>query len=409
MAFTLQITDGTDTVDFVADTDIGLLAWPLRVASRRAGALTERSPYEVVRETLRIFITGTSAEDAQQNLLKLSKLLENSQRFANGEYGITAVRLRYESNNTGSRVYEALILGNNNEEMVSLPAEYAQSVATQVVDGLTVTFLREGLWVEPTAENASVGSASESTVATATWTGATQAESPLDISFSLSDSDTHYGYMVIADDMDIQQNGTAASITAATSWQTMGSGPNLTMAEGLPIHMFVKIQNNSSLASWKFSFIDAQQNFRAPIINIPAGSTAVQVIALPPITNVGADSTGWIPRAIADIDDVSETLELKAVLMAAGDVKTFFFDGNTINTVGSTSLIQIRSRFLSFPTSIVNQSLGFGFPSSGANLFSAKGSFKVAFIGHSTANAWDLAVSSSWTTFSRYRGAVLPT
>ena len=79
MAYTLQITDGTDTVDFVADDDFGLLGWPLKVANRRVGALTERSPYEVVQENLRIFITGNSPEDAQNNLLTLSKLLENSQ------------------------------------------------------------------------------------------------------------------------------------------------------------------------------------------------------------------------------------------------------------------------------------------------------------------------------------------
>lgn len=406
----IQITNGTNTVEFAVDEDYGLLGWPLSIAPRRRSRLSERSPYELVREQLTVFIGGSTPQVAQQNLLKLIDLLEDSQKFADGDTTVSPVRLVYQPNGITSATYECLVLGNENNPMVVLPREYVNSGVLSVVDGLTVTFLREGLWVDNNDESAVANvDPSETTVQTVTFAGgATNAESPIDFAFNVTDGVHHTGYMVIGDDIDIQHNGTPASIVAATSWQSLGSGVSLTMAQGLPVRLFVKVRNNSSLASWKLAFRDSQQNFRTGIVNVPAGSTGVQVIAFPPKVNLGADSSTWNPVAISDINDVSETLELRSILMAVGDVHTFFFDWDAPNSIGSSVQCILENRILTFPSPAARVG-DYGIASTGANIYSSKASFKLAFIARSSNTTWDFSAVSSSLAATRFRGTLLPT
>lgn len=420
MAIQLQITDGTTTVDFVADSDYGLLGWPLKVASRRRSKLSERSPYNLVQESLSIFIAGSDAQDAQTNLLNLIKLLDQSQAFANNDTSKTAVRLVYQPNAISADSFEAVIMGNNNTPMVQLPRIYQTSAATATIDNISINFLREGLWVESTEETVSGWTAlTPDTVTTVTFSAATDALSPIETSFRVDSGETHKGFYFMAEEASFVFSGDPPlSVTASTTdFQVVnspvGSPPSVSPQQ--PMVAIVKLRNNSSIVSWEVAIAAESLNGPSTIVaSIPAGSTDIQLVIFPPYI-----SFGGIPlqKVIVKADqvDVSETIEVRELVVLVGDANIFYFDGENLYNVLSFTDYTLDPRILTAATPLVSGSGGLGISGGGATSFySDKAAMDFGLIGISfgvSSYDWDLLTPTGdlIQTMKRFKGTLLPT
>ena len=92
---TLQFTDGVTTIDLTnATTDYRLYrgAWAPKVARRRRG-LMGGSPFEPVRESMDIIITGSSETDCLSNLQTLTELFDQANIWREGG-NVSAVEIQ---------------------------------------------------------------------------------------------------------------------------------------------------------------------------------------------------------------------------------------------------------------------------------------------------------------------------
>lgn len=407
-----KITDGTTEVDFVADSDFGLLKWPLRIAPFRRSRLSERSPYDSVQESLTIFITGSSGQDAQANLVTLIGLLDQSQRFANNRADVAPVKLVFQPTSSTGDTYECLILGNNNSPMVSLPDEYVMSGVTQFADQVRITFIREGLWLKTTEETVSVTSLTSEGVRAVTFASTPGAYSPLKMTFTLDASGAHKGYACFADSAYADINASAVNMSAtSTNWQTVsGVSVSPSVSTGKLMRAFVKLKNNSSIVSWQVGVSDGTGQIKTGIEIVPAGATDRQIIAFPPVAFLGGTGIGQV-RVKADQVSGSETISVKDIIVLVGDANVFFFDFTSSYILLDTTTVTIDHRMLTAAAPIVTESGGFGVAGGGAaGMFSNKGSGYIAIIGLTDA-AWTLdmvGTGSAIQTLKRYVGALLP-
>lgn len=411
MATELQITDGTTTVDFVADSDYGLLGWPLKVAPFRRSKLSERTPYAVVQEQVKVFVTGSDAQDAQENLLALIKLLDQSQRVANGDDTVTPVRLVYEPNSDSADTWECMILGNNNAPMVTLPPRYVQSSITQVADNVTLTFLREGLWVKSTSETASsfTSLTSDGLVDISFSGGEPDAYSPLDINVGI-DNRPQKGYVFYADDGYAAIGSSAANVTASTTAAAVsitGTTYGSTSTSAKKATMFVKLRNNSSTATFFLYFVNGFANVATQEVIVPAGSSGIQIVSFPPVST--APTSLYV---YSDITDGSESIDIRDIMILYGDVNAFYFDHTFAHNVLTINQIDIDSRILTAATPATLAAARIPVSGGGTGgFYSNKDSGVLGLLGMAESD-WNIDLTGSFAgsqSISRYVGSLLPT
>lgn len=175
MASTLKFTSGAFTVDFLADAAYRVSRWEPAVATRRAGELGGRGPYNDVVEEMVISISGSAT---LTKLEQLQALLDRAQRWARGEPE-TVVIFHYQPT-ASSQVFQVPVLGapGGDEPMIVLPPGFALGPATQMIDPITLRWLRPGLWLGDTV-SATSSSVVNGAVQTLTGFTAVWAESPV--------------------------------------------------------------------------------------------------------------------------------------------------------------------------------------------------------------------------------------
>jgi len=198
MAHTLQISDGTTTIDFLSSNYKVLLAggWAPRVARRRLSLLGGRSPYEDVIEEMAIQVKGTSESDCLSKLNALVSLLDQAHAWSMGENERSAdVYIEYEPPNTAlAGSVKAPILGPPpGEEFITLPRDF-EFILTDgryrlghESDPVILRFLRYPLWLRATETKAAGTTTGNPVIATtATFTNTMKALVPYDIDVTFS-------------------------------------------------------------------------------------------------------------------------------------------------------------------------------------------------------------------------------
>lgn len=144
MSSILKISDGTTTIDFVADTSgYALTDWSPAVANRRQGMFGGRGAYGDVIETMRVNIHGTSP---LTQLGTLRDLLEQSERWQAGE-NVAPVLLHYQPTSTSTELKATIMGADGDMPMVRLPGDLPQGPLIQYIDGVELRFRRLGMWL----------------------------------------------------------------------------------------------------------------------------------------------------------------------------------------------------------------------------------------------------------------------
>lgn len=176
MASILKISDGTTTVDFIADSAYRVLSWSPAVAQRRQSGLAGRGPYDEVVEEMTIYIGGASA---LSKLATLQKLIEQADQWSRGEH-LNVVYLHYKIT-AGSTEYKAVVFGPPapGEAAIILPGRFDDGPSLSAIEPITLRFKRAGLWLADIGSDfASSSSADNPTTATIGLTGTANADSP---------------------------------------------------------------------------------------------------------------------------------------------------------------------------------------------------------------------------------------
>lgn len=149
MAMYLKITDGTTTIDLLgndATNSFNLLAgaWAPNVARRKQGKLSGQWAEDVV-ESMPLYVqSDTDAATILANLDTLAALLDQAQRWNDGE-SVAAVTIRY-SPNSDTDYLETVILGPSGNG-VELPPTFSDDLYQNAVDGVRLNFKRRGEWL----------------------------------------------------------------------------------------------------------------------------------------------------------------------------------------------------------------------------------------------------------------------
>lgn len=155
----LVLTDGTLTATLTDGTNYALVdsGWQPQVTQRLDDALGGLM-FSDVTEEITINLNASSLATLLSNEQKLTKLLDNAQRFANGDLTITPVTIAITM--SGSTAKTALCLGGNYQR----PATFAFYAPTNEINGAKITIIRTGLWLATADSPASSSATSAGTL-----------------------------------------------------------------------------------------------------------------------------------------------------------------------------------------------------------------------------------------------------
>lgn len=196
MAHTLQISDGTTTIDFLGSSYKTLQAgagWAPKIARRRRSQMGGRSVYEDVVETMAIQVSGTSESNCLANLQTLAELLDQAEAFGLGE-GVTAVYLEYEPPSSGlANSVKAVILGPAGDSFLTMPRDFdfivtgGRYVLGHRDDPILLSFVRRGLWLGATETKTSSASTGNPAILTpSTFTDTASIPWPYDVELDIT-------------------------------------------------------------------------------------------------------------------------------------------------------------------------------------------------------------------------------
>lgn len=183
MAITLQLTDGTTTINLVDTTGINVLRqnWSPQVAARRDDRRAGICPYEDVVETISFSVTGTSTSNLLSKIEALISLLDKVRDWQEDDEA-AGVSIVY-SPNGASNTSTALIV-DLPDGWLNMPSEFEFGVGTAVfLQPVTIQLVRRGLWYQGFAEG-SGGPTTEPAIQSITWTGAENLHSPIKVEIS---------------------------------------------------------------------------------------------------------------------------------------------------------------------------------------------------------------------------------
>lgn len=197
----LRITDDTTTINFYGDDNYKLIyeSWSPQRAQRRASNLGGLTPYTDPVETIPILIRGDSAVQVYEKLEVLSDLLDQAERWAQGDV-VSAVKLVFQPDgSTLTNPLEAVILGPGGNKMLSIPDKFAEVGRNgYVLSPIIIRVLRSGLWLgDSEAKSSSASTSNPEIVTTASFTDTPNILSPMDIQFLVNGATGSSGYEII--------------------------------------------------------------------------------------------------------------------------------------------------------------------------------------------------------------------
>lgn len=209
--FVFQITDGTTTVDFNSGTEYEVKAprgqtWRPTVATRRRSVMGNQLPWNEVEESIPIRINGASIDAIVASELELVNLIDQSQRWQDGE-NVAAVTWKYRTHNSTLSAALTTTITGTYAPVLSYTGEYSDSPTT-LSRNYILRFRWLGVWVGAT-ETASDNTVNSSEVGDVTFTN-------------------NYDYGIVKVDIDTSYSGTNDTswlgfIFATTRVTTVGS------------------------------------------------------------------------------------------------------------------------------------------------------------------------------------------
>ncbi len=165
----LRLVSGSTVIDFDwnnRSNPYGLTTkdgWTPQIAARSSDQIDGRM-YMPVTESIQVTIFGDNASNALSRLNVLARLLDQADRFADGDLTVTAVTIQYMPNG-GKLVYEDIVLGRavgDKTSGVKLSPTFNSSLNGYTID-VTMVIVRGGLWLGET-DTASSSATSAGTV-----------------------------------------------------------------------------------------------------------------------------------------------------------------------------------------------------------------------------------------------------
>lgn len=159
------LTDGTTTVTFASPANGGLWyriedGWAPRVADQRASKFGGRGPYNDVSEEIPISVGGSTAAHLYANISTLKGLIEQSNRWHNGE-NVQAVTFRFSpqgaSISSSASPLQASIWGASLDFPAGWP-NIPQAGTNVWSSNLTMRLTRPGYWLHTTTTASAAGS-----------------------------------------------------------------------------------------------------------------------------------------------------------------------------------------------------------------------------------------------------------
>ena len=118
-------------------------------------------------------------------------MLDQARRWYLGDPSASPVKIRARPDNSVTGVtLESPIYGTPDGAPIELPRSFHDYLKTTEVNAVTLRFVRNGLWYNPTPESVATGSASTSTALSATFSNNLNVVSPVDISWNPTSDST---------------------------------------------------------------------------------------------------------------------------------------------------------------------------------------------------------------------------
>lgn len=324
----LRITDGTTSATFLNSTTpqtyfIEAGEWAPAIAGLRKSDIGGVSPYDDVVEEINCLIRSTTAALCYAALETLALLLDQAERWSNGD-NVTAVKIQFAPGgstvSSDSAPLECVILGRDEGDETNgatLQPEW-DGVAFAFTMPVRVKFKRRGLWLAAAESGVTSSSAANPSVLTATFASSHSMYSPIQLALNGFDGGIGTrasGYFLITRSADHLSIVEAEGLTATALTSVANSGANArggnhlrftptgtgsifsynstaetTIASGFRsglqrFGVFIAARNNSSTANYYVRasayYVDNLANLKSTnFVKIPAGATSPAIYSL---------------------------------------------------------------------------------------------------------------------------------
>lgn len=342
---TLKITDGTTSCNFDGTDGFHLLwgEWGAGVSQLRTDRRGNQSPYEPVQERMALWVEDEVGDTAHQKLNRLIGLLNQAQRWWNGE-GPACVYVEFRIDNTSlANTLRSEILGIP-DNFLDLPGDFPASGDVDHIgdkdNPITLKFIRSGLWIDWSQEQEIVAGAANPSKLTATFSGDPAAASPTNLKLTNIDvlSGLDAGFVIAvraandvyitelegasgdgasqADAAGLARGGSVRRLTnTTTADQTFSISSITTFNTCRKVGVYAAVRNNNSSRSWKVHVVFQNSDGRT------LGRTRVKVVD-GSYTN---PQVVFLGMAICDFQSINQ-LAIVTAADATGGSRTIDFD-----------------------------------------------------------------------------------
>lgn len=308
---TLTISDGTTTANLVDGTNYALVAngWGPSVATLRVSTLGGGGPYADVTEEITVDVLGSTGAVCLANLAKLSRLLDQAERWSRGE-PVAAVLLTCQpQGSTLAAALSCVILGRAGESAVNPPATFNDLLMCYEIPDVKLSLRRRGLWLEAVETPTPSGTTSRTNIATVTFASAATVASPLKAVLTFP-TDTNvaqylllwansanrlmlveaegmagYQYSSVSDAAHLASNGYILRYTPTDLLSTAAGWIAITpLTTCRRVAVWAMVRNNSSAATWtvkaRLTSGTSNPTYVGPAVQIDATTTDPRIIFL---------------------------------------------------------------------------------------------------------------------------------
>jgi hypothetical protein len=379
MASIMKFVGGGVTIDFIADTAYRVTQWNPAVATRRAGEIGGRGPYNEVVEEMTLFIGGATA---LAKLQALQLLLEQAVVWSKGGTA-SSILFHYKATASSSEL-KTVILGPPapGEPMIELPPNFSLAVNTQAIEPVIVRFKRLGWWLGADDSNNSSSVAHPTTATIANFTDV-NADSPVILKLNSIANADHAKNSFLLMASEVNTAGAAnyiqiinAEILTTTNWTSVSDTANkarnsnvlrytptlTTVSNGIQgaitttsanrWAIFVNYRNNSAGTSFKIRG-GINSNLFTPFYVVPAGFSTPKWVYLGTVETPGSQLAEYVFLS-AQASAASGSIDFDSIALLAMDKNgqaIAIQDGGGESAVSSSTVVD--HRLLSYPSPLV--------------------------------------------------------
>lgn len=151
----VAFTDGTTTLELTNGINYALVSYAPGVAPLKESELGGEGPYENMVDTITFHALGCTAAEAYAAAAAVNVLLDQAQRWWNGE-NVSAVRLLIQAQGSALDPLQVIVKGHapGASPNVSLQPTWSAFYGKYIIQNIATQFRRRGQWLSPTTESA---------------------------------------------------------------------------------------------------------------------------------------------------------------------------------------------------------------------------------------------------------------